>query len=97
MFSQTRLDSLLKKINIIKEDTIKIRLLFSIEDEYLKTNPDSALYFLNYNSKLIKKLKASQYEYDCAFGYVKVYHAKSDFKRVLEYTLKMNKIAKKKS
>jgi len=93
--SQSKLDSLLRKLPIMKEDTSKVRLLFSIEDEYLKIQPDSALYYLTISGKLIKKLKVSKYDYDYNFEYIKVYHAKSDYKKALEYTLKSIKIAKK--
>ena len=95
MFSQSKLDSLLIKLVVAKEDTSKIKLLFTIEDEYLKTNPDSTLYYLSISNKLIKRLKTSKYDYDYNFEFVKVYHAKSDYNKALKYTLKSNEIAKK--
>ncbi|WP_394757942.1 ATP-binding protein [Flavobacterium sp.] len=94
MFSQSKLDSMLRKLPVMKEDTSKIKLLFAIEDEYLKTNPDSTLYYLNISDKLIKKLKASKYDYDYNFELVKVFHAKSDYNKALKYTLRSNQIAK---
>ncbi|WP_395076827.1 ATP-binding protein [Flavobacterium sp.] len=93
--SQSKLDSLLVKLAVAKEDTSKIRLLFTIEDEYLKTDPDSTLYYLSISDKLIKKLKTPKFDYDYNFELVKVYHAKSDYSKALKYTLKCNSIAKK--
>lgn len=95
VFSQSKIDSLLSKLNTAKQDTNNINLLFEIENEYLKTEPDSALLFLQKNGELIKKLNAKQYEYDYNFGFVKVYHAKGEYEKALNYTLKCNKIAKK--
>lgn len=95
LFSQSKLDSLLRKLPSAKEDTNKVRLLFSLDNEYLKTEPDSSLFFLKQNEDLIKKLNAKKYEYEFNFEMVKAFHAKSDFNKSLEYTWICNQIAKK--
>ena len=95
LFSQSKLDSLLVKLVATKVDTTKIRILFTIEDEYIKVNPDSTLYYLGITDKLIKKLKTSKFDYEYNFEFAKAYHAKSDYNKALKYTLISNKIAKK--
>ncbi|HEY4651131.1 MAG TPA: tetratricopeptide repeat protein, partial [Pontibacter sp.] len=53
-----QLDSLRRELIISRHDTTKVRVLLAITDELLKTNLDSALYFINQAEQLSAELKA---------------------------------------
>ncbi len=92
--AQSRLDSLLQKLPVSAMDTNRIHLLFAIEKAFLDANnPDTALYYLNQNIKLVEKLKTNRFEYDLAYEHLAVYHAKAEYKKALQYTLKSLEIA----
>lgn len=92
--AQTNLDSLLRVLQIQAEDTNKIKLLFEIEKSYVNLNkPDSALFYLDKNEKLIGELNATQFEYDFNYEKIAVYHALADYKKALEYTFKSIEVA----
>ena len=94
VFALGKSDSLLKKLPATRMDTNRIHLLFKIEKAFLdENNPDSALFYLNQNKKLIENLKAHQFEYDYTYEYIAVYHAMADYEKALEYTLKSLEIA----
>jgi len=94
-FSQSKsLDDLLKDLEKAKEDTTKVGLLIDIERKYFSRNLDSALYYNTLCENLILKIKADDYKHKCYHDFVKIYHAKSDYKKALEYCLKSIKVAK---
>src|SRR3989337_1195352 len=86
-------DSLLNLLITAKEDTNKVSLLLAIERNYFKTDVDSALYYNILCEKLISKLDAQPYKHRCFHDFIKIYHAKSDFRNALDYCLKSIKVA----
>lgn len=88
------LDALLKKLPSAKEDTAKINLLFNIQKKYLPLDPDSALYYNSQCEHLIDKLSAVEFRHRCFHEFVKIYHAKKDYKNALAYCLSAIKIAR---
>jgi len=94
--SQTFLDSLMNEFAHSVADTNKIKLLFKIEKALVNANkPDSALYYLNLNEKLINELNACQFEFDFTFEYIAVYHAMAEYEKALVYNLKCIEIAER--
>jgi len=94
-FSQSKsLEDLLKDLKKSKEDTAKVSLLIDIERKYFTRDLDSALYYNNLCEELILKIDAQDYKHRCYHDFVKIYHAKTDYKKALEYCLKSIKIAK---
>ncbi len=94
-FCQSKsLDDLLKDLEKVKEDTVKVGLLIDIERKYFTRNLDSALYYNTLCEDLIIKINAEDYKHRCYHDFVKIYHAKSDYKKALEYCLKSIKVAK---
>lgn len=94
--AQNNIDSLLNVLKNQVADTNKINLLFKIEKAFVNANkPDSALYYLNLNEKLIKELNASQFEFDFTFEYIAVYHAMAEYEKALMYNLKCLEIAER--
>jgi tetratricopeptide (TPR) repeat protein len=92
--AQTYLDSLMTKFAHSVADTNKIKLLFKIEKAFINANkPDSAMYYLSLNEKLINELKAIQYEYDFVYENIAVYHALADYEKALQYTFKSIEVA----
>src|SRR5215218_7190215 len=83
VFCQPKLDALLQKIGHSKEDTGKIILLLDIEKNYFTTDLDSALYYNNICDTLITTINALQYKHKCYHEFVKIYHAKRDYKKAL--------------
>jgi two-component system NarL family sensor kinase len=88
-----RLDSLLNRLAIAKEDTNKVSLLLTIEREYFTADVDSALWYNKMCEDLILEIGAQQYKHKCFHDFVKIYHAKGDFKNALDYCLKSIKTA----
>ncbi|MDZ7615318.1 MAG: hypothetical protein U5K51_17675 [Flavobacteriaceae bacterium] len=94
-FCQTKsLEDLLKDLEKAKEDTTKVSLLIDIERKYFSRDLDSALYYNTLCEELIIKIKAEDYKHRCYHDFVKIYHAKTDYKKALEYCLKSIKVAK---
>ncbi len=94
VFAQPKkLDGLLKDLKQATEDTNKVSLLLQIERKYFSKDPDSALYYNRLCEKLILKLNAQEYKHGCFHDFVKIYHAKSDYKNALEYCLKSIQVA----
>lgn len=92
--AQNNIDSLLNALRNQVADTNKIKLLFDIEKSFLNLNkPDSALFYLGENEKLIKELQATQFEYDFVYENIAVYHALADYEKALEYTFKSIEVA----
>lgn len=87
------LDSLLKNLEVAKEDTNKVNLLYDIGRKYFSIDLDSALYYNNICEELISKIDAREFKYRCLYEFVKIYHAKRDFKNALDYCLKSIKVA----
>ena len=83
----------LKKLQNAKEDTSKVSLLLNIERKYFIVDLDSALYYNNLCEKLINKINAQQYKHKCYHDFVKIYHAKNEYKNALNYCLKSIKVA----
>ena len=78
-----------------KEDTSRINILYEIQNGYLDTNNDSALYYNKQSEALINTLNAETLRYRCYHAFVKIYHAKFDNARALEYCLKSIEVAQK--
>lgn len=94
VFGQSlNLDSLLKNLEVAKEDTNKVNLLYDIGRKYFSIDLDSALYYNNICEELISKIDAREFKYRCLYEFVKIYHAKRDFKNALDYCLKSIKVA----
>ena len=94
VFGQSKnLESLLKDLEYAKEDTNKVSLLLDIEKKYFNIDLDSALYYNQMCEKLILKIDARQYKHRCFHDFVKIYHAKNDYKNALDYCLKSIKVA----
>lgn len=79
---------LLQQLKSSKENVKKVDLLNEIQDYYLDKNNDSALYFNKQAEILINKLHAEDKRYDLYHAYTRIYHAKFDNKKALEYCLK---------
>ena len=94
-FGQSKsLEGLLKDLEKAKEDTVKVSLLINIERKYFTRDLDSALYYNTLCEDLIIKINAVDYKHRCYHDFVKIYHAKNDYKKALEYCLKSIKVAK---
>ncbi|MEO5890312.1 MAG: sensor histidine kinase [Ferruginibacter sp.] len=87
-------DSLLLLLRTAKEDTNKIDLLQNLEKAYFNVDNDSALYYNQACEKLIDKLNATNKKHTCYHEFVKLYHAKYDYKTELAYCLKAIAVAK---
>jgi two-component system NarL family sensor kinase len=87
-------DNLLYLLANSKDDTNKIKVLLDIERNYFSSDIDSALYYNKLCEALIFKINAQQYKHDCFHDFVKIYHAKTDYKNALEYCLKSIETAK---
>ena len=88
-------NDLLLALKKSKEDTSRINILYEIQNGYLDTNNDSALYYNKQSEALINKLNAETLRYRCYHAFVKIYHAKFDNARALEYCLKSIEVAQK--
>ena len=87
-FGQSKsMGSMLKTLEKAKEDTNKVILLIDIERKYFNRDLDSALYYNKMCEKLIYKIKAHEYKHKCFHDFVKIYHAKTDYKNALDYCL----------
>lgn len=87
-------DSLLQELSIVKEDTNKVKLLLAIQRSYFNSDIDSALYYNQLCEALIDKISAEQYKHPCFHDFVKIYHAKADYKNALTYCLQSIDVAK---
>lgn len=83
---------LLKNLEDAKEDTTKVNLLYNIERKYFSLDLDSALYYNNICEELISKIDAQEFKHRCFYEFVRIYHAKKDFKNALDYCLKSIKV-----
>ena len=63
--NQKKIDSLNQIIKITKQDTVKIKTLLSIGDQYEYTNPDTALYFYQKALNLAKAKKEQKFIAKC--------------------------------
>ncbi len=88
------LDSLVSLLGRAKEDTSKVKLLLAIERGYFVSDLDSALHYNTVCETLISKIGAQQYKHPCFHDFVKIYHARGDFKNALDYCLKSIQVAK---
>jgi two-component system, NarL family, sensor kinase len=94
LFAQSKtLEYLLRDLGHAKEDTNKVSLLLDIERAYFSIDIDSALYYNQVCEKLILKTDARQYKHRCFHDFVKIYHAKRDYKNALDYCLRSIKVA----
>jgi signal transduction histidine kinase len=87
-------DSLLRLLPIAKQDTNKIKLLLDIQRSYFYTDIDSALYYNKLCEALIEEIEAKKFKHSCYHDFVKIYHAKGDYKTALSYCLQSIDIAK---
>lgn len=87
-------DSLLQELSIVKEDTNKVKLLLAIQRSYFNSDIDSALYYNQLCEALIDKINAEKYKHPCFHDFVKIYHAKADYKNALTYCLQSIDVAK---
>ena len=88
------LESMIKTLEKAKEDTNKVILLLDIERKYFTSDLDSALYYNKMCEKLIFKINAQEYKHKCYHDFVKIYHARADYKNALDYSLKSIQVAK---
>jgi two-component system, NarL family, sensor kinase len=89
------INDLLQQLKGSREDTSRINLLHEIQDSYLDVDNDSALYYNKLAESLINKLKAESMRHRCYHAFVKIYHAKFDNEKALEYCLKGIETGKK--
>ena len=87
-------DSLLQLLTHAKEDTNKVKLLLDIEKNYFSSDLDSALYYNQACETLIEKINAPQLKHRCYRAFVKIYHAKFEYKSAWIYCLKPLEVAK---
>lgn len=87
-------DSLLQLLKLAKEDTSRIKLLLDIEKSYFTTDLDSAFFYNKACEKLLEKIDAPQLKHRCYHEFVKIYHAKFDYKNALNYCLKSLQVAR---
>ncbi|MBC7937916.1 MAG: sensor histidine kinase [Rhizobacter sp.] len=80
--------ALLQQLKAGKEDTNRINILHEIQNSYLDVDNDTALYYNKQAEGLIDKLKAESQRHRCYHAFVKIYHAKFDNEKALEYCLK---------
>ncbi len=88
-------DSLLRLLSAAKTDTAKISLLFQIEEEYVKRNADSAMYYLKQCRVLMDKTNDTTNEFQYYLECVLIYHTKADYTTALHYCNKTIDVAKK--
>ena len=88
------LDSLLQSLEYAKEDTNKVNLLYNIERKYFTLDIDSAMFYNAKCEELILKIDAREFKHRCFHEFVKIYHAKKEYKKALDYCLKSIKAAK---
>jgi signal transduction histidine kinase len=95
LFGQSNnLNSLLQNLKLAKEDTNKVNLLYEIERKYFSIDIDSALYYNSIEEELIQRIDARNFKHRCYHEFVRIYHAKRDYKNALAYCLKSIKAAK---
>ncbi len=87
-------ESLLPLLAHAKEDTNKVKLLLDIEKSYFTTDLDSALYYNQACEKMLEKINDPQLKHRCYHEFVKIYHAKFDYKSALNYCLKSLDVAR---
>ncbi len=87
------LDKLLQELPVAKKDTQQVRLLLDIQAQYLDVENDSALYFNQKAEALIHELRADQFRYECYHAFVRIYHAKFDNPKAINYCLKALQVA----
>ncbi len=87
-------DRLRSAVENSKDDTVKVSMLLKLEKFYFDSDPDSALYFNQQCEKLIDKINATTYRHTCYHEMVRLYHARSEYKKSLDYCLKAIKVAK---
>ena len=85
---QALVDSMLKQLPQLKEDTNKVKLFGSISFEYRKFNPDEGIKYGKEGVALSEKLGWKKGIADCANCVGINYMSKSDFTNALEYYFK---------
>jgi len=89
---QALVDSMLKQLPQLKEDTNKVKLFGSISFEYRKFNPDEGIKYGKEGVALAEKLGWKKGIADCANCVGINYMSKSDFTNALEYYFKALKL-----
>lgn len=87
-------DSLQHLLTTAKQDTNKIDVLQALEKAYLNVDNDSAMYYNQACEKLILQLNATTKKHTCYHEFVRLYHARFDYKNALLYCLKSIEAAK---
>ena len=89
------IDEITAALKKAKEDTVQVNLLLQASEYYLDNDNDSALYFNNKALQLIDKINAERLRHRCYHHFVKIYHAKFNNPKALEYCLKAITVAQK--
>jgi class 3 adenylate cyclase len=93
--SQTKIDSLLKELPKMKEDTNRVNLLAVLSKEYHRINPDEGIKYGDQGLNLSNDLKWELGVAKCLNSLGNNYHVKSDTKQALNYFKKALAISKK--
>lgn len=87
------INDLLLALKNSKEDTTRINILHNIQSAYLDADNDSALFYNKQAEALINKLYAETMRYRCYHAFVKIYHAKFDNAKAVDYCFKAIDVA----
>ena len=88
VFAQIKNDSLYKKLNAAKHDTIRVQLLIDEGDNLYYTYPEISFKYYNEALTLAKNINSTKYEAQCLLNIGYYYDNKDRFKESLEYYLK---------
>ncbi len=91
--SSMKRDSLVHLLETAREDTNKVKLLLAIESRYFNSDADSAIFYNKLCEALIRKINAKQFLHRCFHEFVRLYHAKSEYRTAMDYCLKSLKVA----
>jgi len=94
--NQAKIDSLNQVLKTTTQDTVKIKTLLEIGDQYEYPAPDTALIFYQKALKLAQKIKEQKFIVKC-FNYIGLVYVlqKGNFTKALKYFQKALKINKK--
>lgn len=91
--NQRKIDSLINVVKTAKEDTNKVNLLMKICTQYLNTNPEPMLPYIEQANALSEKLNFNRGRFFSLNAFAVYYDLSNDFARAVEYSKKSIKLA----
>lgn len=85
---ENEIGGILSVLKTSGQDTGRISLLLNAGEYYLDKDNDSAVFYNGSAEQLIDKLKADNYRHRCYHDFVKIYHAKFNNAKAVDYCLK---------